>query len=99
MDIGILVGKFFKKTEHHRMSRRECIQNTLKNLLFSSNSFELRCWESSAPKNYQYTYTFEEAVEEIDKSPWDGENVFSTSTLNPIHKKSKVAYFPLKQRL
>lgn len=98
MAIGLLISKFFRKDEHHKMSRRKRVQNFLENLSPSNNSFELRCWHTFSPKIYQRTYSLKEAIEEIYTSPWDGEGVFSTSALNPIHKKSTVAYFPIKNQ-
>lgn len=93
MNIGFLISNLFRKDCHHEISRRKRIEITLKNLLFSNTNFELRCWLSSAPIEYKHIYTFEEAVEKIDRSSWDGEGIFSTPIGKIIHNKSKVAYF------
>ena len=84
----------FAKRPSGEMSRREHIQDILENLAPANNDFEWKCWVQFLPRSYQRTYTLEETVEKINSSPWEGERVFSSEALNPVHKNSKAAYFP-----
>jgi hypothetical protein len=95
--MGICISvyrRLFRKNVPDEMSRSIRIQQILKKLSPAKNSFELECWVQSSPQSYQVVYSLKEAVEAIDRSRWNGQEVFSSEALGPIHKNSKVAYFP-----
>ena len=87
--------RLFRKQKPNKISRVDRIRNILKNLS-NANDFDLWCWLQFAPQDYKHMYSFEEVIDEIDRSQWDGERVFSSEALNPIHKHSKLAYFPIE---
>lgn len=91
----ILIKRLFRQQSLSDISRRHCIRHVLKNLS-DANDFNLKCWIQFAPQEYQLKYSIEEVIEKINRSKWDGERIFSSEALNPIHKNSKVAYFPTK---
>jgi hypothetical protein len=89
-----LYRTLFRKKLSNEMSRRVRIQQILENLSPAKDSFESKCCVQFSPQSYQVVYSLKEAVELIDRSQWSGQEVFSSEALGPIHKNSKVAYFP-----
>jgi len=60
------------------------------------NGFNVKCWVQFSPRDYQRKHSIEEVIGRINSSQWDGERIFSSEGLTPIHKNADVAYFPTK---
>ena len=72
-----LYRRLFRKNLPHEMSRRVHTQQILDNLSPAKDSFELKRWVQFSPQSYQLVYSLKEAVEVIDRSEWNGQEVFS----------------------
>lgn len=88
-----LYRSLFRKNLPHEMSRRVRIQQILEDLSPAKDSFESKCWVQFSPQSYQVEYPLKDAVEVIDRSQWNGQQVFSSEALGLVHKNSNVAYF------